>query len=102
MAIKTLDVYPCSPIYIRYKKHLCPVCNRELEARYDSKIVEQKSLEGRKKDFSVCHTHFIADIEERTWYLYCPKCEAKIPFGELKKHEKSLKKSKILKIFKRR
>lgn len=58
MAIKTLDVYPCSPIYIRYKKHFCPVCNRELEARYDSKIVEQKSLEGRKKFFSLPYSFY--------------------------------------------
>ena len=93
MAIKIVDVYSCSPIYIRYKKHFCPVCNKKLEARYDSRMVDQNSPEGKEVDFTVLHTHFKADIEERTWYLYCPKCEARIPFIELKKHEKNIRKS---------
>lgn len=91
MAIKILDIYPRSPIYIRWRKHFCPNCNNKLEARYDSRVIDKNSPEGKKMNYLCVFAYPMADIEERTWYLYCPKCESKVSVEEIKKSKKNSK-----------
>ena len=45
-------IYPASPFYVQWKKHICPKRGGKVELRYVSKTVNPKSPEA-KDDFSV-------------------------------------------------
>lgn len=80
-------IYDVNPLYVHLKKHFCPICKRKLELRYDSKIVNSKSLEAKDYDFSVGDTFFVGDVEFRTRYFYCANCQLNISFKEMKNYE---------------
>lgn len=84
-------IYDANPIYVHLKKHYCPQCGERLELRYVSKIVNSKSAEAKNYDFSVGDTFFVGDVEFRTRYFYCPKCDLEISFKAQKKYEKEQK-----------
>ena len=85
-------VYDANPFYVHWKKHFCPKCEKKLELRYISKIVNSKSKEAKYYDFSVGDTFFVGDVEFRTRYFYCANCHLDISFEEMKKHEKNNRK----------
>ena len=87
-------VYDANPFYVHWKKHFCPKCGKKLELRYVSKIVNSKSPEAEKYDFSVGDTFFVGDVEFRTRYFFCNVCQTSISFQEIKKYEKSKHKAK--------
>lgn len=81
-------VYDASPFYVHLKKHFCPKCEKKLELRYISKIVNSNSPEAKEYDFFVGDTFFIGDVEFRTRYFYCTSCQLDISFKEMKHIEK--------------
>ena len=82
-------IYGASPFYVHWKKHYCPNCGDKVELRYVSKVVNSKSPEAKNFDFSVGDTYFVGDVEFRTRYFYCPKCQLDISIEEMKKYEKN-------------
>lgn len=64
----------------------------KLELRYMSKIVNSDSPEAKDYDFSVGDTFFVGDVEFRTRYFYCLKCQLDISFQEMKRLEKDKRK----------
>lgn len=71
---------------------MCPKCGSKVELRYVSKIVNSKSPEAKDYDFSVGDTFFVGDVEFRTRYFHCPKCQLDISFQEMKSFEKGKRK----------
>ena len=85
-------IYDINPFYIHFKKHFCPKCERKLELQYVSKIVNSKSPDAKKYDFSIGDTFFAGDVEFRSIYFYCPTCHFSISPREMKKYEKQKRK----------
>lgn len=85
-------VYDENPFYIHWKKHFCPQCKQKLELRHVSKIVNSKSPEAKNYDFSLCDTFLVGDVEFRTQYFHCPRCQYDISVREMKTHEKTKRK----------
>lgn len=87
-------LYNMNPFYVYFKKHYCPDCKILLKRDYDSKIVNSHSLEAKDYDFAIGagDSYYKGDVEFRTSFFRCPKCNLKIYFDEMKKIEKSLKK----------
>lgn len=83
-------VYNMNPFYVHWKKHFCPECGTRLKTAYDSVIINSNSPEAKNYDFSVAagDYHLTGDVEFRTSYFKCTKCEFSIPFDEMKKLEK--------------
>ena len=81
-------IYDANPFYVHWKKHFCPRCEKKLELRYVSKIVNSNSEEAQNYDFSVGDTFFVGDVEFRTRYFHCSNCQSDISFQEMKKHER--------------
>lgn len=88
-------IYAANPFYVHWKKHVCPKCGSKAELRYVSKIVNSKSPEAKDYDFSAGDTYFVGDVEYRTRYFYCPKCQIDISFQEMKKFEKDNRKKQL-------
>lgn len=90
-AVKYL--YNETPFYVHWKKHFCPECGTRLKTAYDSVVVNSNSPEAKNYDFSIAagDNHLTGDVEFRTSYFKCPKCEFSISFDEMKKLEKDKK-----------
>lgn len=78
-----------SPIYVYFKKHFCPKCGNKLELKYVSKVVNSKSPEAKYYDFSIGDTFLVGEVEFRTRYFHCVKCQLDFSFKEMKNHEKN-------------
>lgn len=87
-AVKYL--YNVNPFYIHWRKHICPKCGAKLRTAYDSTIVNSNSPEAKEYDFSIAagDSYLTGDVEFRTGYFKCQKCEFTISFDEMKKYEK--------------
>lgn len=90
-AVKYL--YNANPLYVHFKKHYCPNCKTILKIDYESKIVNSYSPEAIDYDFSIGagDSNYYGDVEFRTSFFRCPKCNTKVLFGEMSRIEKSLK-----------
>lgn len=88
--MKTAIKYICNanPFYLYLKKHFCPVCKKNVELRYNSKIINSNSPEAKNYDFSVGDTYFVGNVEFRTRFFYCCNCNREISFKEMKQYEK--------------
>ena len=84
-------IYDANPIYVHFKKHFCPKCGKKLELCNESRIVNSRSPEARSYDFSIGDTFLVGDVEFITRFFYCTKCQSKISFKEMKKHERNKK-----------
>lgn len=83
-------IYNVNPFYVYFKKHYCPKCKILLKRDYDSNIVNSLSSEAKDYDFAIGagDSYYKGDVEFRTSFFRCPKCNLKIPFDEMKKVEK--------------
>lgn len=81
------------PFYVYWKKHFCPKCSEKLVVSYDSVIINSDSPEAEEYEFwiNLGDTKLTGDIEFRTCFFLCPKCEFTISFDEMKKYEKENK-----------
>ena len=84
-------IYDANPFYVHFKKHFCPNCHKRLQISYVSKIVNSKSSEAKKYDFSIGDTFLVGDVEFRIKCFHCIDCRLDISFQEMKKQEKSKK-----------
>jgi hypothetical protein len=81
-------IYDANPVYVHFKKHLCPKCKKKVTLRYNSKVVNSKSPEAKNYDYSLGDTFLVGDVEFRTMYFYCEHCHLDISIKEMKIHEK--------------
>jgi len=80
--------YNMNPFYVHWKKHYCPKCNNKLTVKYKSEVINSKSPEAKYYDFSVGDIYIVGDVDFRTSFFHCDKCDFTIPFDEMKKFEK--------------
>ena len=78
-----------SLFYTHFKKHFCPKCGTKVKLGYDKKIVNSRSPEAKKHDFSLCDTFLIGNVDFRIRCFYCPNCEINISFEDMKKYERT-------------
>ncbi len=81
-------VYDANPFYVHCKKHFCPKCCNKLDLRYVSRMVNSKSPEAKKYDFSIGDTFLVGDVEFRTRCFFCKSCQLFISFQDMKEYEK--------------
>ncbi len=88
----------CGP-YFFYKKHYCVDCNSLLIRKKHEKIVNSKSEEARKFDFSSPggDGYMFGNVKFITYHFECSDCARKYEISELKALEKKAKKSRQFK-----
>jgi len=79
-------------IYMRLRKHNCPVCGEQLKVVKMTKVVKAKSREAANFDFSACDLS-LGDKVKFVWYEFkCKKCDLRFSESEIKMAEKAQKK----------
>lgn len=92
MADVIQTIYNENLFYIFLRKHYCPKCNSKLIIGYDSEFIDPKSLEGKRiRDFGEVTYITKSDVEIRTCFFECSKCDFKIGFKEMKEQERAKK-----------
>ena len=88
-AVKYL--YNVNPLYVYLKKHYCPNCGVRLKTAYDSVVVNSKSPKAKDYDFTIGagDSYYKGDVEFRTTFFKCTKCNFQVSFDEMKKVEKA-------------
>ena len=84
-------IYDASPIYVHFKKHYCPKCDKRLIVAYESIVINSHSPEAKNYDFSVSDTTLEGDVEFRKSFFECPSCGMQISFAEMKQIEKRVR-----------
>lgn len=84
------------PFFVNFKKHNCPVCKRKLEKMKVSKIVNSKSDEAKKFDFSFAGGDgFMSGNVKFIWTEFnCPRCDKNYSINEIYMIEKNAKQRK--------
>lgn len=94
MADVIQTIYNENLFYIFLRKHYCPECNSKLIIGYNSEYINPKSPEGKRiRSFGEVTYITKSDVEIRTCFFECSKCDFKIGFKEMKELEK-LRKAK--------
>lgn len=78
-----------NPFYIYFKKHYCPSCKEKLRVRYKSEIIDSRSPQAKKYDFSLGDTFLSGEVEFKTPYFYCSACGVDISVYNMKEYEKT-------------
>lgn len=81
-----------SPIFLYLKKHYCPACNSKLTPTKVSKIVNSKSEEAEKFDFSAGDVLMCGNIKFIWKELQCNSCCCTYSINDVKVFEKKAKK----------
>ena len=74
--------------YTIFKKHYCPVCGTKLTRLKTSRIVNSKSPEAKKYDFTLGDSYMDGDVEIIWKEFYCQICKKRIPIDEMRRIEK--------------
>ena len=80
-----------SPIFLHLKKHYCPACNSKLKPTKVSKVVNSKSDEAEKFDFSAGDVFMCGNIKFIWTELKCMDCNCTYSIKEMKAIEKNTK-----------
>lgn len=81
------------PIWLKYKKHYCPICNGLLKTVEITKIVNWKSEEAKNFDFSSFESSMTKNIKFIWKELHCPVCNTNFKIDEIFQLEKEAKQS---------
>ena len=76
------------PFFVHCRKHLCPVCGKELAKVKVSQVVHPKSDEAKDFDFSTCDTHLIGTTRFVWTEFRCASCTRSYRVRELFEIEK--------------
>ena len=74
-------------LWLRCKKHYCPVCNSELTITEVSKVVNSKSEEAKNYDFSNVDTSLVGNVKFIYPELLCTECGRQYSVEEIKTYE---------------
>ena len=81
-----------SVIYMRLKKHNCPVCNQPLKVVKMKKVVKAKSKEAANYNFKACDVN-LGEKVKFIWYEFkCKDCDKRYTEEEMRRHDKAMKK----------
>ena len=77
------------PFNVFLKKHYCPKCNEELSVIFKKEVVNTKSPDAYKYDFSIADGGpLIGNIEVRTAVFNCDQCDSNFELKEIREIEK--------------
>ena len=74
-------------IFTRIKKHFCPTCNKKLELKACSKVVNSKAEDAKNYDFSFGESFLVGNVKFTWDELQCPKCKKQFTIDEVRQHE---------------
>ena len=74
-----------NPFYVFLKKHYCPSCGNKLLRKNVSRIINSKSLEAKKYDFSVADTTVKGNMKFTHVEFYCDSCNKYYTVKDAKK-----------------
>lgn len=77
-----------NPIFIHCKKHYCPACSGKLTPVKVSKIINSKSEEAAKFDFSAGDVYICGNVKFIWTELKCDSCSRAYSQKEIKAFEK--------------
>ena len=79
-------------VFMRLKKHNCPVCQNQLKVVRMSKVVKSKTRESGNFKFDVCDVS-LGDKVKFVWYEFkCRECDKRFSEAEIRAAEKARKK----------
>ena len=80
--------YFSNDVFYMMKKHYCPVCNILLKKVKVSRVVNSKSPEAKKFDFSAVDGWMYGNVKFIWKEFECPECKRHITVREMKEIEK--------------
>ena len=77
-----------SVIYMRLKKHNCPVCDRQMKVVKMTKVVKAKTKEAANFDFKACDINLGGKVKF-VWYEFkCRDCGKQYTEADMRRHDK--------------
>ena len=78
-------------IYMRLKKHNCPLCGKELKVVKMTKVVKAKTKEAASFNFKACDLP-LGEKVKFVWYEFkCRDCGKQFTEQDMKNHDKRVK-----------
>lgn len=75
-------------IYMRLKKHNCPVCDKQMKVARMSKVVKAKTKEAVGFDFKACDLP-LGEKVKFVWYEFkCKDCGKQYTEADMRRHDK--------------
>jgi len=83
------------PLFVKWRKHFCPLCDGELQKVKISKIVNSQSDEAKDYDFSSPggDGYMIGNVKFIWTEFYCGKCNKNFSVNTIYQTEKQDKKT---------
>ena len=79
-------------IYMRLKKHNCPICDQPLKVIRMTKVVKAKTKEAANFDFKACDLP-LGEKVKFIWYEFkCRECGKQFTENDMRRHDKQMKK----------
>ncbi len=79
-------------IYMRLKKHNCPLCDKQMKVVKMTKIVKAKTKEAANFDFKACDIN-LGEKVKFVWYEFkCKDCGKQFTEKDMRLHDKEMKK----------
>jgi len=82
------------PLFVKFRKHYCPACGKELEKQTVSKIVNSESEEAKDFDFSSGDVFMVGNVKFIWTEFVCAKCNISYSVNEIHQSEKERKRAK--------
>lgn len=79
------------PLFMKWGKHRCPVCNDLLTKVKIDKIVNTKSVKMKNYDPSLCDTYLYGKVKLVWTELHCGKCNRNYTYDRIYRFEKGQK-----------
>ena len=86
--IKAVKKDTGSFVYMKLKKHACPMCGRQLKVVKMKKTVRSKTKEAANFDFSAANVNLGEKVKFIWFEFRCPDCEVQYTEDALRKIEK--------------
>lgn len=79
-------------IYMRLKKHNCPVCDKQMKVIKMTKVVKAKTKEAAGFDFKACDIN-LGEKVKFIWYEFkCKDCGKQYTESDMRRHDKIVRK----------
>ena len=78
-------------VYMRLKKHNCPLCDKQLKVVKMSKVVKAKTKEAANFNFKACDLP-LGEKVKFVWYEFkCKDCGKQFTENDMRRHDKLVK-----------
>ena len=79
-------------VYMRIKKHNCPICDKQMKVIRMSKVVKAKTKEAASFSFQACEMP-LGEKVKFIWYEFkCRECGKQYTEADMRAHDKEMKK----------